>query len=107
MMPGGTAAGTLLGLNLFLIYLKQAGPAENPVNIGQHITVPINRRQPIDKMKVKWIDDIYVCTAVDLKASLVPEDRPVPRPWPYHSRTDHLLPLHSNFMQDELDELIV
>ena len=106
-MPGGTAAGTLLGLNLFLIYFNKAGPAANPVTIGQHITVPFNRRKPIDKMKVKWIDDMTVCTFVDLKSSLVPEDRLVPRPRPYHSQTEHRLPRLSNPMQDELDKLIV
>ena len=79
----------------------------NPVTIGQHITVPFNRRKPIDKMKVKWIDDMTVCTFVDLKSSLVPEDRLVPRPRPYHSQTEHRLPRLSNPMQDELDKLIV
>ena len=56
-------------------------------------------------MKVKWIDDSTLGTAIDLKASLVPEDRPVPRPLQYHARTEHRLPRHLNPMQDELDEL--
>ena len=58
-------------------------------------------------MKVKWIDDMTVCTFVDLKSSLVPEDRLVPRPRLYHSQTEHRLPRLSNPMQDELDKLIV
>ena len=58
-------------------------------------------------MKVKWIDDMTVCTSLDLKLSLVPEDGLVPRPRPYHSRTEHRLPRHSNPMQNELDKLIV
>ena len=102
-MPGGTAAGTILGLNLFLILFNGAGPEPNPRGIGQYITQ--TRRQPIQKMKVKWIDDSTLCTAIDLKASLVPEDRPVPRPLQYHARTEHRLPRHLNPMQDELDEL--
>ena len=104
-MPGGTAAGTILGLNLFLILFNGAGPKPNPRGIGYHITQPATKRKPIHKMKVKWIDDSTVGTAIDLKASLVPEDRPVPRPLQYHARTEHRLPRHLNSMQDELDEL--
>ena len=46
-----------------------------------------------------------VCTAIDLKSSLVTEDRPVPRPLQYHARTEHRLPRHLNPMQDEIDKL--
>ena len=56
-------------------------------------------------MKVKWVDDSTLGTAIDLKASLVPEDRPLPWPLQYHARTEHRLPRHLNPMQDELDEL--
>ena len=90
-MPGGTAAGTMLGLNLFLILFNGAGPPTNMVSIGKQITQPKNRRTIIKKMKVKWIDDVTVCAAVDLKSMLVPEDRLVPRPLPYHARTGHRL----------------
>ena len=104
-MPGGTGAGTVLGLNLFLILFNGAGPEANMTSIGQQITKPLNRRQPIKKSKAKWIDDVTICTALDLKNSLVPEDRPVPRPLPYHARTEHRLPRALNSMQDELDQL--
>ena len=104
-MPGGAAAGTILGLNCFLILFNGAGPKTSTLGIGQQITKPSNKRISIPKCKVKWIDDMTLCNAVDLKTSLVPEDRPVPRPLPYHSRTEHRLPRHLNFMQDELDSL--
>ena len=58
------------------------------------------------KSKVKWIDDMTLCNAVDLKTALVPENRPVPRPLPYHGRTEHRLPRDRNTMQDDLDSLI-
>ena len=77
-MPGGTAAGTILGLNLFLILFNGAGPLTNVVSIGNQITQPFKRRQPIRKMKVKWVDDVTICAALDLKSVLIPEDRPVP-----------------------------
>ena len=66
-MPGGAAAGTILGLNLFLILFNGAGPETNRVSIGQQITKPINKRIAIPKSKVKWIDDLTLCNAVNLK----------------------------------------
>ena len=103
-MPGGTGAGTILGLECFLIMFNGAGPAANPTIIGQIITQPLTKRQPITKSKVKWIDDMTICAAVD-QQSLVPEDRWVPLPVPYHNRTGHRLPLPSNTLQTELDSL--
>jgi hypothetical protein len=73
--------------------------------LGEIVTKPLGARKPIEKAKVKWVDDMTICTAVNLKQSLVPEDRPVPRPVPYHARTGHRLPDGSNTMQDELQKL--
>ena len=98
-MPGGTAAGTVLGLNFFLILFNGAGPAASHISIGKQITQPIKKRKPIDKKKVKWVDDVTFCNSVNLKAALVPEDRAVPRPRPYHARTEHRLPREANAMQ--------
>ena len=104
-MPGGTAAGTVLGLNFFLILFNRAGPPASNISIGKQITQPIKKRKPINKKKVKWVDDMTVCNAVNLKAALVPEDRALPGPRPYHGRTEHRLPRQSNMMQDDLDQL--
>ena len=104
-MPGGTGAGTILGLNLFLILFNGAGPAANTIGIGKQISLAANKRKPMRKTKVKWVDDVTICTALDLKTSLVPEDRQVPRPVPYHGRTEQRLPHSLNVMQDELTEL--
>ena len=106
-MPGGLGAGTILGLNLFLILFNGAGPAANNLGIGQQISQPINKRQPMQECKVKWIDDVTLAAALDLKTALVPEDRPVARPLPYHARTEHRLPLDCNPMQDMLTELSI
>ena len=74
-MPGGTAAGTVLGLNFFLILFNRAGPPASNVSIGKQITQPIKKRKPIRKKKVKWVDDMTLCNAVILKEALVSEDR--------------------------------
>ena len=55
-MPGGTGAGTILGVDLFLILFNNAGPAANTVGIGRQISRPLSKRKPILKSKVKWID---------------------------------------------------
>ena len=83
---------------------NEAGPAANQTPIGKIITTPLNIRQPMAKCKVKWIDDLTVCASVS-QQSLVPEDRPVPLPVPYHNRTGHRLPVLSNILQSELDSL--
>ena len=104
-MPGGTSAGTILGLNFFLVMFNKAGPPANTISIGRQIAQPRRGRKPIEKCKVKWIDDMTLCNAVNLKTALVREDRPVSRPLPFHARTEHRLPRNRNSMQDELDEL--
>ena len=104
-MPGGTAAGTVLGLNFFLILFNGAGPAASIIGIGKQISQPIRKRKPIDKKKVKWVDDVTFCNSVNQKTAVVPEDRAVPRPRPYHARTEQRLPREANAMQNVLDDL--
>ena len=74
-MPGGTAAGTVLVLNFFLILINRAGSPASNISIGEKITQPMKKRKPIRKKKVKWVDDMTLCNAVNLKEALVPEDR--------------------------------
>ena len=82
-----------------------AGPAASNISIGKKITQPIRKRKPIDRKKVKWVDDVTLCNSVNLKTALAPEDREVPRPLPYHARTEHRLPREANLMQNEVDSL--
>ena len=59
-MPGGVGAGTIIGLNLFLVLFNNAGPPTNVETIGYQITQPCSKRQPIRKCKIKWVDDMTV-----------------------------------------------
>ena len=104
-MPWGLGAGTNMGLNLSLVLFNGAGPPSSIVSIGQQITQPRRRRKPTSKTKVKWIDDCTLGTAVNLKVSLMPEDRALPRPRLYPAQTEHRWPRDSNSMQDELDSM--
>jgi hypothetical protein len=106
-MPGGTAAGTPLGLFCFLVLFNKAGPAESNTSIGEQITALRRRRKPMAKKKLKWVDDMSLMASLHLPTVLVPDTRPVPRPVPYRSRLGLRLPRESNTLQDELDSLEV
>ena len=105
-MPGGTGAGTPLGLLCFLILFNEAGPKTNQTQIGEQITQLRRYRKPIERKKVKWVDDVSVMAALDMPASLVPDTRPnIPRPVPYRGRLGLRLPEDKNKLQEELTNL--
>jgi hypothetical protein len=94
---GGTLCrkGTRLGLFLFLILINGAGFGRLQKHTGQHITKPLSKRTPIQNIHMKFIDDMTLATAINLRSALVanPNQNP-PRPLAYHDRTQHILPLH-------------
>ena len=105
-MPGGTAAGTPLGLLCFLVMFNKAGPPASQVTIGNQVTD--TKRKPMKKGKVKWVDDLSCMAALHLPSSLVPDTRPdTPRPVPYRGRHGLRLPEEHNELQSELDYLSV
>ena len=105
-MPGGTGAGTPLGLLCFLVLFNGAGPEASKTSLGEQVTE--TRRKPIKKGKVKWVDDLSVMAALHLPSSLVPDTRPdTPRPVPYRGRLGLRLPEELNELQSELDSLNV
>ena len=53
---------------------------------------------------MKYLDDLSLATAVNLKESLV-VDPDLPRPLSYHERTNHTLPPDKNTMQEYFDNL--
>ena len=50
-MPGGTAAGTVLGLNFFLVRFNGVGPAAKFTTIEQQITQLKGNKKPIAKTR--------------------------------------------------------
>ena len=92
-MPGGGPQGTLLGMFLFLVLINAAGFRDNMKNAGSYITKPFNKREPMPRIHLKYIDDMTVAEAINLKQQLVinPDPNP-PRPLQYHERTGHILP---------------
>ena len=105
-LPGGSPQVTRLGMFLFLIMINFAGfPFEDiERETGKRITQ--FRRKPLNKLHLKYVDDLSFLTSLDLKKSLVenPDVHPA-RPVNYHNRTNHVLPQEKNVLQEQMDRL--
>ena len=91
---------------LFLVLINGAGFRTNLKNVGKYITKPFNRRGPMPKIHLKYIDDMTIAEALDLKKALTGNPDPEPeRPLQYHERTGHVLQEAKSNVQDMLTEL--
>ena len=105
-LPGGSPQGTILGMFLFLILINGAGFHNLLRNTGHIITDPsIRKRQPIERIHFKWIDDLTVAESVDLRKTLV-HNNDLQHPSQYHDRTGHSLPSNKSKVQAHLDDLV-
>ena len=107
-LPGGGPQGTLLGMFLFLVLINAAGFREKMKHTGSQITKSKNSRGPMERIHLKYIDDMTAAEAINLKQTLVqnPDPNP-PRPLQYHDRTGLVLPEGFSQVQSMLDELDV
>ena len=105
-LPGGGPQGTLLGMFLFLILINAAGFKDNLKETGKIITKPFNRRGAMPKIHLKYIDDMTIAEAIDLKKKLVENpDKNPPKPLQYHERTGHVFPEGQSEVQAQLQDL--
>ena len=91
---------------LFLVLINAAGFRENLKNVGSKITLKSNKKKPMPRIHLKYIDDMTVAESLNLKKQLInnPELNP-PRPLQYHERTGHILPEGLSEVQIQLNEI--
>ena len=105
-LPGGGPQGTILGMFLFLILINAAGFKDKIRNTGVIITNPgVYKRKPMEKIHLKFIDDMTVAESIHLKEHLV-QNPDLVHPTKYHERTGHVLPKGVSKVQNILDELV-
>ena len=106
-LPGGSPQGTRLGLFLFLILINAAGYDTLETELGEHMTQKKNRRTIIPNIHLKFVDDLTLAEALNVKECVVPNPDPNPsRPLSYHDRTHHVLPGDQTPIQRELDRMV-
>ena len=107
MLPAGSPQGTLLGLFLFLILINAAGYDELEKQLGDHISKKLNKRKIIPNIHLKFVDDLTMAEAINVKGSVIPNPDPnPPRPLAYHDRTLHILPPDLTPVQQELYKMM-
>ena len=90
-LPGFTPQGALLGILLFII--KFNGALLRP-------SIP----RP-SSLSLKYIDDLSLLTAINLKLNLIPDPCERPRPFNFSERTQQVLLAEENPMQELLNSL--
>ena len=71
------------------------------------MTKAFNKRTELSPRHWKYVDDLTVAEALNLKSSLTNDDEDtLEKPLAYHSRTNQILPTEASKVQKQLNDLI-
>ena len=73
--------------------------------VGKSITKAINKRKEMKTKHWKYVDDLTIGEAIDLKIVLVTNEE-LEKPLIYHNRTEHMLPKDKSEVYKQLHELV-
>ena len=91
LLPGSSPQGAFLGILLFIIIFN--GALLRPA-IPRHYN-----------LNLKYIDDLSMLVAYNLKKVLVSDPAHRPKPLTFNERTEQILPVGNNLLQVQLDSL--
>ena len=105
-MPGGGPQGTVLGMFLFLILINNAGINDQNRRLGDKLTSAASKRDELENMHVKFVDDMTIAQSINLKNNLEnDQNRNWMKPAMKRDRHEQYLPLEKNRMQEQINQL--
>ena len=107
-MPGGGPQGTVLGMFLFLILINKAGIHDQKRRLGDNLTSAASKRDKLENMHVKYVDDMTMAQSINLKNELKnDQNRSWTKPAMKRDRHEQYLPLEKNQMQADINQLCI
>ena len=99
------SCGTILGMFLFIVFMNEIDFSEK-FYWGKKITTKLSKRLPIKNLHSKYIDDLTLTEAIDLKEDLKVKNYSGPFPPNFHERTGHSLNTEKFNTQKNLNVLV-
>ena len=73
-------------------------------HLGAKVTEKLGKRAPLPNIHMKYVDDLSLAQAINLKECVIPNPNPT-HPLNYHERTNHILPACNYTLQEDLNNI--